>query len=502
MKQSKYFLIVINFLWVGAIAQVPYDFCQKVQKIISEAENGTFTNFKGVRNSDTKTESYSSRVFINKNANINSEKDKGWTFTEFLSFDDEVFQNYYNALRACLTTPNWVISKFEKNKESYLFKNLKSRVFVSIKSSIGIMLEIYLQKTSTAKCLWGDCQNGYGSFLFETDDVYTGDFIGGRLNGIGKYTWAASGESYDGYWLNGKMNGYGTMYDKNEKVTREGLIYESKWINVDTKTTPNFTMGITDNGFGMVYDNGKYQICNHQDRKPWGMALVNNVNTVFGNYQNGFNGFCILYYPDGTSYYGNFVNGVMKGKGKKYYNDETTFEGEFDGNNYKGIKLDKNDMLIQRETWTNNVLTVDNSTEAQSLSKFAKSLSYLCSASPEELKGKQTSNDILIIYDSKYNLSGAVKTEIEVDIKTFFYVKSSTMSSSNLTKNSAFTQYNALIQKLRSCLGSVWVGSETENKDSENHINRHYTYTSNMNDFIIVVNCWLNNLRLQIKYVQ
>ncbi len=482
-------------------AQVKSDFCQKLQTIIKEAENGTFTNFKGGRNTDSNRESYISRVFINKNANIYSEEDKGWTFTEFLSFHDEDVQSYYEALSSCLTTPTWVVSKFEKKKQKYIFKNLKSRVFVSI-GYPGVMLEVYLQENSTAKCLWGDCINGYGSYLFETDDTYTGDFINGKLNGVGKYTWASSGESYDGYWLNGKMNGQGTYYDKNEKEIKDGYIYENSWINVDTKTTTNFTMGVTDNGFGMVYDNGKYQICNHKDRKPWGMALVNNVNTVFGNYQNGFNGFCIFYYPDGTSYYGNFVNGVMKGKGKKYLSNETSFEGEFDGNNSRGIKFDKNDILIQKEIWTNNVLTVDNTAEALSLSSFGKSLSYLCSVSPEELKGKQTSNDILITYESKYKLYSAIKTEIEVDVHTFLYVKSSTMSAANLTKSSAITQYNALIQKLRNCLGSVWVGSETMNKDSENHINRHYTYSSNMHDFIIVVNCWFNCIHLEIKYVQ
>lgn len=510
MKKSK--LLIKSFLLFAftyslstqfSVAQLPYDFCQKMQKIIAEAENGTFNNFRGAQQTNTSYEmSYASTIKIVNSASIHLNKEKGWTYQEFLSFSDTNLQVYYNALVSCLPSPTWtLVDATKNNQKTWIFKNLTSRVFVSI-GYPGVMLQVYLQKTSTAKCLWGDCQNGYGSYIFENNDVYTGDFIGGRLNGYGKYTWAASGESYDGSWLNGKMNGYGTMYDKNEKVKKEGLIYENNWINVDTKTMTNFTMGITDNGFGMVFDNGKYQICNHKDRKPWGMALVNNVNTVFGNYENGFNGFCIFYYPDGSSYYGNFVSGVMKGKGKKYLTDETSFEGEFDGSNAKGAKYDKNNILIQKETWTNNVLSLDNSSASQALSAFAKSLSYLCSTLPTDLKGALITDDIITVYASKYKLYGAAKTEIHVEPKTFMYFISSKMNSGKLTKSSALIEYNSLVEKLRTCLSSVWKGTETTNKDDINNLFRNYTYSSNLYDYNINVNCWFNDLYIEIKYTE
>ncbi len=492
-------VLFVFFLSFSVTAQVPSDFCQKLDKIIAEAANGTFNNFRGSRDSESKTERYNSLVSVLTRGYINSNAETGWHYSEFLSYYETDTQIWFDALSGCLPKSNWTVcDESVKDSKRWIFKNLKSRVFIEI-GHPGVMLKVYLQKNSTAKCLWGNCNNGYGSYLFENNDVYTGDFIEGRQNGVGKYTWSADGESYDGYWLNGRKNGYGTYYDKNGKEIRQGLIYENTWVMEDVNKTPRFTKGETENGFGMVYDNGKYQICTHKDRLPSGMSLVCNENTVFGNYQNGFNGYCIFYFPNGTSHYGYFVNGQMKGKGTRYFNDETKFEGDYDGKNAVGNKFDKNDILLQKESWINGTLTVDNSPAAQSLVKFAKSLSLLCSSDRDKLRGTETSDEISISYNSTTVLQGAAYTRIEDDPGSFVYIISSKMNSRPLTKTVALSQYQSAIDKVRNCLSSVWTGKETENKDSGTEVFRNYTFSSNMYNYTIEVEAWFNDVFINIK---
>lgn len=486
-------------LALNLTAQVPSDFCQKLNKIINETSNGTYYNFRGSRDYDNKTEKYNSLVFILNRAYINSNTETGWDYTEFLSFNEKETSIWYNALSSCLPQNNWTVCNVsERDRKHWIFKNLKSRVFIEI-GYPGVMLKVYLQKNTTAKCLWGDCYNGYGSYLLENNDTYTGDFIEGRQNGVGKYTWIADGESYDGYWLNGKKNGYGTYYDKNGKTINQGLIYENTWVDEDVSKTPKFTKGETTNGFGMIYDNGKYQICTHKDQKPFGMSLVNNVNTVFGNYKDGFNGFCIFYFPDGVSHYGNFVNGAMNGKGIRYYNDGTKFEGNYEGKNATGSKYDINDILLQKESWINGTLTIDNSPKTQSLVKFAKSLSLLCASDRKKLIGSAIANEILISHNSKTLLYGSVHTYIVVDPKSLIYVISSKINSKELTKTLALSQYQTTIDKVKSSLSSVWQGNETENKDDATNVFRKYTFSSNMYNYTIEVSCWFNDIYVKIK---
>lgn len=46
--------------------------------------------------------------------------------------------------------------------------------------------------------------------FYSNGDKYTGEFVGGKYNGNGTYTWA-NGDTYSGQFSNGQINGYGTM---------------------------------------------------------------------------------------------------------------------------------------------------------------------------------------------------------------------------------------------------------------------------------------------------
>jgi len=47
--------------------------------------------------------------------------------------------------------------------------------------------------------------------------VYDGLFFDNKRNGKGTQTWK-NGDKYVGYWVNDKMEGTGTLYDKDGKI--------------------------------------------------------------------------------------------------------------------------------------------------------------------------------------------------------------------------------------------------------------------------------------------
>lgn len=501
IKHFIFFFIAIQFFSLALSAQVKSTFCRNLQTIISAVENGTLSNLKGAP-STYNPKNYSSTISLNNSGGIYQDDDIGMNFSECVSFSDDEFNSYLEALTTCLPTSDWIISdESDKRKIIKIFKNLKSRVFIRIKSS-SVTITVYQQKKTSAKCLWGNCTNGYGSYKYENEDVYTGDFINGFKTGNGVYQWSASGEYYDGGWLNGKMNGEGAMYKSDSSLIRKGLLYQNTWLNVDLKTTKNFTKDETVNGFGMVYNNGAYQICTHKDSKPSGISLVKNTNTVYGDYQNtGFNGFCIVYYPNGESFYGKFENGSVKGNGTKYLTDGTHLEGYFEPKIANVSKFNVDGFLLQKESWVDGKLTVDNSANATMLVKFSKAMSDIFLTGPKKLKGKKISDDIIMSNESKIGVPGALKTVIQVDMKLSNYFLKAEMSSSGSNKSKALTEYNALIQKVKNSISSGWVGTEIESKDTDTNLFRIYKFTNSLYNYTYEVKCWFNDVSLEFRWL-
>ena len=68
------------------------------------------------------------------------------------------------------------------------------------------------QKVDTKKnagCILGNCQNGFGTYIWANGDKYDGEWKNDKRNGYGTFTWA-NGYKYVGEWKNDKINGFGT----------------------------------------------------------------------------------------------------------------------------------------------------------------------------------------------------------------------------------------------------------------------------------------------------
>jgi hypothetical protein len=157
-------------------------------------------------------------------------------------------------------------------------------------------------------------ENGQGTYIFKTGSKYVGEFSNGFRNGTGTYTWA-DGEKYSGEWKEDKQNGEGTHYYTNG-TTQTGIwkdgIYQGK-----SNEVTGCISGDCDNGFGTyVWTGGEKYAGNWKNLKRNGQGTN--------------------YFATGEKYIGEWKDDLRSGYGTNYYNDNTTKEGMWEDDKYVG----------------------------------------------------------------------------------------------------------------------------------------------------------------------
>jgi len=71
-------------------------------------------------------------------------------------------------------------------------------------------------------CISGDCENGYGTYVWENGSKYKGEWRNGEMHGLGTLTWTTGGV-YKGEWKDGVRFGAGAYY------YADGNIYIGGW---------------------------------------------------------------------------------------------------------------------------------------------------------------------------------------------------------------------------------------------------------------------------------
>lgn len=88
------------------------------------------------------------------------------------------------------------------------------------------LMSILLMSTFTlginAQCIVGNCEEGYGEYIYESGNKYEGYFSDGKKEGKGIFTWK-NGGYYKGDWYGDKRHGY--CIEKNSR----GWIYEGEY---------------------------------------------------------------------------------------------------------------------------------------------------------------------------------------------------------------------------------------------------------------------------------
>ena len=94
-----------------------------------------------------------------------------------------------------------------------------------------IMISACSEQNQISECIKGDCNNGYGTYTWNTGDKYVGEHRDGKPNGQGTYTWA-NGNKYVGEYKDGKYHGQGT-YTATDGTVIKGIRENGKLVELN-----------------------------------------------------------------------------------------------------------------------------------------------------------------------------------------------------------------------------------------------------------------------------
>ena len=181
----------------------------------------------------------------------------------------------------------------------------------------AIILELEDQELETAKksgCLYGDCNESYSRFKFDSGDLYEGMAKNGKANGHGVYQWA-DGDVFAGNFVDGLKDGEGIYFYadgssqrghwKNDEFRSDLAYLDYKYSMVSLE---NYKLrGYTKNKewlYGSCISNYTYhqiyQGILSSDGAPHGFGLLNySENYILGMFNEGKNhGFATIYNDD------------------------------------------------------------------------------------------------------------------------------------------------------------------------------------------------------------
>ena len=118
------------------------------------------------------------------------------------------------------------------------------------------------EKSGKLGCVSGDCENGYGTYIYSNGEKYTGNFKEGDRHGYGTYDWSI-GDAYQGYWKFGLQDGYG-KYTFADGIVREGQFKEGEFIGENNDKFDNsINKSWSGGGTGFFIDRKGYFATNY-----------------------------------------------------------------------------------------------------------------------------------------------------------------------------------------------------------------------------------------------
>ncbi len=203
---------------------------------------------------------------------------------------------------------------------------------------------------SQSGCVTGDCENGFGIYVWPagsewTDDKYSGYWKDGKMDGYGTYQWHA-GNKYEGHWTEGAQDGKGTFYKAYSKDGETGIW--RKGSKTTETSTASWISGGCYSGFGIYeWANGDRYEGNYisGERSGQGTLYFATGEKYVGNYANSKrNGYGTFYWLSGDYYIGNWKDGNMNGYGTKYYINGTTKAGTWKDGSFTGSSTVNNNV--------------------------------------------------------------------------------------------------------------------------------------------------------------
>lgn len=231
-----------------------------------------------------------------------------------------------------------------------------------MKKTLSVVILLVLVNLSYAQqntCLSGDCDNGYGTWLYKNGDKYEGTWVNKQMHGNGTYYYANgdiykgdfkhdklegtgtfishTGDKYVGQYVNNLPEGEGTYFFKSGKVEM-GLFLKGEYAgDLDKK---GCVSGDCVNGKGTyILDNGEKYVgfMKKGSREGKGTYYFNSGERYTGEWKNNMrNGQGTNYFADGEKYEGNWKNDKRNGYGTHTYLDGTVKTGMWEMGRYVG----------------------------------------------------------------------------------------------------------------------------------------------------------------------
>ena len=196
-----------------------------------------------------------------------------------------------------------------------LFLNMKKLIVSSI------FLYFFITSPSWASCIWGNCSNGQGAFIYDNGDKYIGYYKDDLANGLGTYTFV-NGHEYIGEFKDDLFNGQGTQtYANGDKYVGEWKAGERNGQGTYTFVNGHEYIGeFKDdlfNGQGtFTFANGEKYVGEFKDdvRHGQGTSTWDSGQKYVGEWKNDlFNGQGTFTHPEGSLIKGNWINGDCVG---------------------------------------------------------------------------------------------------------------------------------------------------------------------------------------------
>lgn len=169
---------------------------------------------------------------------------------------------------------------------------------------------------SSAQCLSGNCTNGWGTYLFDTGDKYTGEWVGGARTGLGVYDWK-SGSFYYGYFQNSKLEGEGFFFGLDSTRDQFGIFHDGVLSEKKNYESSGCLLGNCLDGSGIY------------------LWTTNDI--YIGQWQNGGRtGYGRYDWDNGSWYIGYFKEGKPDGQGEYHPKGMDVMKGTFVNGEFQG----------------------------------------------------------------------------------------------------------------------------------------------------------------------
>ncbi len=265
--------------------------------------------------------------------------DNGWGIYEWISganLGDKYVGEFKNGIREGVGVYTWHTGdKYVGNWANGAINGYGTQYFADGSKMSGSFKDATLvgTKVPTAACLSGDCDNGYGVWVYDSGDLYAGYWSGGfrngegvylyadgqryvgnvvqnKRNGYGTYNWL-DGSSYAGNWRDGQQDGYGTSIAANGSVLT-GTFEMGKYIDNTSQNSNSNTSSKSSSCLTGNCDNG------------WGVYEWETGDKYAGDWKSGTrDGDGVYTWANGDKYVGGWIGGIINGYGTQYYANGT-----------------------------------------------------------------------------------------------------------------------------------------------------------------------------------